>query len=382
MDTITEAVKEYYGKVLNGTKDLKTQACCCVANSYPAAVKEALELIDDEIVSHYYGCGSPIPPLLDGITALDLGCGSGRDVYVVARLAGEKGHVIGVDMTEEQLAIARRHEDEQRRRFGYAKSNVEFIQGYIEDLKSAGIADNSVDLVISNCVINLSPYKQKIFDEIWRVLKPGGEFYFSDVFADRRIPEALSQDPVLHGECISGAMYYEDFRRMMAKSGFADFRYMSVRRLDLDNREIVNKVGFAAFTERTVRAFKLADLEDRCEDYGQVAVYRGNIENCPHAFVLDDHHRFVTGKPMLVCGNTAAMVSETRYAAAFTVSGDRSVHYGAFNCGPAVSADACCGGGPAVSADACCGGSPAVSADACCGGPAVSANECCGGSCR
>ena len=345
MNTITEAVKEYYGKVLGGTEDLKTKACCCTG-TFPEAVKEALTLIDDEIVTHYYGCGSPIPPLLDGLTVLDLGCGTGRDVYVLSKLVGENGRVIGIDMTEEQLAIARRHEEAQRRRFGYEKSNVEFIQGYIEDLAAAGIADNSIDLVISNCVINLSPYKQKIFDEIWRVLKPGGELYFSDVFADRRIPEELSRDPVLHGECISGAMYYEDFRRMMAKSGFADFRYMSIRDIELDNQEIVNKIGFANFTERTVRAFKLDDLEDICEDYGQVAVYHGTIAEHLHSFDLDDHHRFMTGKPMLVCGNTAAMVSETRYASAFTVIGDRSVHYGAFDCGGAAeSAADCCGSG-------------------------------------
>ena len=347
MNTITEAVKEYYGKVLGGTEDLKTKACCCSADSLPDAVKEALKLIDDEIVTHYYGCGSPIPPLLDGLTVLDLGCGTGRDVYVVSKLVGEEGQVIGIDMTEQQLAIARRHEEAQRRSFGYAASNVKFIQGYIEDLASAGIRDNSIDLVISNCVINLSPYKQKIFDEIWRVLKPGGELYFSDVFADRRIPEELSQDPILHGECISGAMYYEDFRRMMARSGFADFRYMSVRAIDLDNREILNKIGFANFSERTVRAFKLENLEDICEDYGQVAVYHGTIAEHPHSFDLDDHHHFVTGKPMLVCGNTAAMVSETRYASAFTVIGDRLVHYGAFDCGGAVAAaeDCCSSGG-------------------------------------
>ena len=177
------------------------------------------------------------------------------------------------------------------------------------------------------------------------MLKPGGELYFSDVFADRRIPEELVQDPVLHGECISGAMYYEDFRRVMSKAGFADFRYMSVREIDLDNEEIAEKVGFATFTERTVRAFKLDDLEDICEDYGQIAVYKGTIPGHPHAFALDDHHNFVTGKPMLVCGNTAAMVSETRFRDHFTVNGDRSTHYGAFDCAPAAAPEksgGCC----------------------------------------
>ena len=201
MNEIIENVKEYYGKVLDGTKDLKTKACCC-GSALPKQVKEALALIDDEIVTHYYGCGSPIPDLLDGMTVLDLGCGTGRDVYVAAKLVGEKGHVIGVDMTQEQLDIALRHAEAQYKRFGYKSSNVTFKKGYIEDLKSLGLADNSVDVVISNCVINLSPYKEEVFKEIWRVLKPGGELYFSDVFTDRRIPAALYADPVLHGECI------------------------------------------------------------------------------------------------------------------------------------------------------------------------------------
>lgn len=342
MNSIKDEVKEYYGRVLDGAKDLKTKACCCSAASFPKEIREALELIDEEIISHYYGCGSPIPPLLEGMTVLDLGCGSGRDVYVVSKLVGETGRVIGIDMTREQLDIARRHREAQMERFGYEKSNVDFKLGYIEDLASAGIADSSVDVVISNCVINLSPYKQEVFNEIRRVLKPRGELYFSDVFADRRIPDELIRDPILHGECISGAMYYEDFRRVMSKAGFADFRYMSIREIELGNEEIEQKVGFATFTERTVRAFKLDSLEDICEDYGQIAIYNGTIPGHPHSFALDDHHNFITGKPMLVCGNTASMVSETRFAEAFTVIGDRSTHYGAFDCAPAKETEGGC----------------------------------------
>lgn len=340
MDRIIENVKEYYGKVLHSTADLKSKACCCSPSSMSKEVKEAISLIADEVVTRYYGCGSPLPPLLDGMTVLDLGCGSGLDVYVAAKLVGEHGQVIGVDMTQEQLDIAQKYEDEQRQRFGYAKSNVRFIKGYIEDLSSAGIKDSSVDIVISNCVINLSPYKEKVFKEIWRVLKPGGELYFSDVFADRRIPEQLATDPILRGECIGGAMYSEDFRRIMERSGFVDFRYKSIRNLDLDNEAIITKIGFANFTERTVRAFKLDDLEDICEDYGQIAVYSGNISGHPHFFDLDDHHRFFTGKPLLICGNTASMLAKTRFASVVKVIGDRSVHYGAFNgCGTSGETD-------------------------------------------
>lgn len=348
MSDIYESVKEYYGKTLQRTDDLQTKACCCAPSAMSKEVNEAVALVAEEIVTRYYGCGSPLPPLLEGMTVLDLGSGSGLDVYVAAKLVGEQGRVIGVDMTQEQLDVAQKYEDEQRRRFGYAKSNVRFIKGYIEDLRAVGIEDNSVDIVISNCVINLSPFKEKVFEEIWRVLKPGGELYFSDVFADRRIPEPLASDPVLRGECIGGAMYVEDFRRIMQRAGFVDFRYKSSRALELDNVAIIEKVGFANFMERTVRAFKLDDLEDICEDYGQVAVYNGSIPGHPHFFDLDDHHRFFTGKPMLVCGNTASMLSKTRFASAFKVVGDRSTHFGAFaGCGTSGEAEcadsgACC----------------------------------------
>jgi SAM-dependent methyltransferase len=331
MEQILEKVKEYYGKQLHGTSDLKISNCC--AESPPAEVRSILPYIADEIKDKYYGCGSPLPPLLRGMTVLDLGCGTGRDVYVASKLAGESGHVIGVDMTLEQIEVAKKYQEEQRVSFGFDKSNVTFHQGYIEDLKALGIEDNSVDVVISNCVINLSPSKEQIFREIYRFLKPGGELYFSDVFADRRIPGDLANDPVLRSECLSGAMYVEDFRRLMTAAGWADFRYTNIREFEINNANINRKIGFVNFTSRTVRAFKLHDLEDICEDFGQVAYYNGKIPGHTHFFDLDDHHRFFTGKPMLVCGNTASMLTNTRFGKAFTVT-DRIAHFGAFaGCG-------------------------------------------------
>jgi SAM-dependent methyltransferase len=266
------------------------------------------------------------------MTVLDLGCGTGRDVYIASKLAGEKGSAIGIDMTTEQIETAKKYQEEHRERFGFKSTNVKFFQGYIEDLKSLGIEDSSVDVVISNCVINLSPAKELVFKEIFRILKPGGELYFSDIFANRRISESLATDPVLRGECLSGALYIEDFRRIMESCGWADFRYTSIVNLDIGNEEIESKLGFATFSSRTVRAFKLTDLEDICEDYGQVAYYDGSIPGHPHFFDLDDHHRFFTKKPMLVCGNTASMISNTRYGKAFKIVGDRSTHFGVFDC--------------------------------------------------
>lgn len=343
-------VKEYYGKVLKGQKDLKTSACCS-ADAFPEPMKSVIKNIEPEILDKFYGCGSSLPPLLRGCTILDLGCGTGRDVYLASYLAGEDGFVIGVDMTNEQLDIGRKYQEKQRIKFGFRKSNVEFRQGYIEDLKDINIKDNSQDVVISNCVINLSPDKKAVFEELFRVLKPGGEVYFSDIFSDRRIPEQIKDDAVLYGECLGGAMYIEDFRRMLREIGCPDYRIVSRKKLTITEQEIKEKVGAIDFYSITIRAFKLDDLEDICEDYGQVAIYLGSITDNRNQFLLDDHHIFIANKPMLVCGNTASMLMKTRYAEHFNVMGNRSAHYGPFKCTPSAekiknndfgSAGSCC----------------------------------------
>jgi ubiquinone/menaquinone biosynthesis C-methylase UbiE len=263
----TAYVKNYYGKVLRGIHDLKTSACCCSDEQLHPAIRNIEKELDNEILTKFYGCGSPIPPALDGCRVLDLGCGTGKDVFIASRLAGEKGYVIGVDMTDEQLEIANRHLGPQMERFGFTRPNVEFRAGYIEDLKESGIEDDSIDVVMSNCVINLASDKEAVFKEIFRVLKPGGELYFSDVFSGRRVPEHIANDPILHSECLGGAMYIEDFRRMMRRAGCPDYRIAARHKVKINNPEIKEKVGMVDFYSMTVRAFKLETLEDICEDY-------------------------------------------------------------------------------------------------------------------
>jgi len=325
-----EAVQHYYGEVLKSSADLQTSACC-VGGAPASYIADALKEVHEEVKARFYGCGSPIPLALEGAHVLDLGCGTGRDCYVLSQLVGPEGSVVGVDMTPAQLAIARTHRDYHVKKFGFA--NVEFRQGYIEDLNTARIADNSVDVVVSNCVLNLSPDKSRVFSEIFRVLKPGGELYFSDVFADRRVPAALAADPVVLGECLGGALYWDDFRRLMATVGSQDVRTAERRRVAINNPEIERKTQPIGFYSVTVRAFKL-DLEDRCEDYGQAVIYNGTIAEAPHGFDLDDHHRFEANKVVPVCGNTADMIAASRYAPHFRVIGDKSIHHGLFDCGP------------------------------------------------
>lgn len=334
-----EIVQKYYGETLSGAQDLQTNACCA-AEDLPGFVKPLLSKIHDNVLTRYYGCGLVMPELLDGLTILDLGCGAGRDVYVLSQLVGEHGQVIGVDMTEEQLAVARQHEAYHRTAFGYKRSNVRFLHGYIERLDELDLADASVDIIVSNCVINLAPDKAAVMREAQRVLKPGGEMYFSDVYSDRRIPTALTNDPVLYGECLSGALYWNDFIPLARAHGFADPRLVSDRPITIDHAELAEKTGNIRFYSATYRLFKLNNLELACEDHGQSVVYRGTVPHHPYAFVLDKHHFIETGKQFPVCGNTWRMLHDTRFSDHFDFFGNFDRHYGIFpGCGMGIPFD-------------------------------------------
>lgn len=180
-------------------------------------------------------------------------------------------------------------------RFGYAQSNVAFHQGYIEKLDELPLEDASFDVIVSNCVLNLAMDKPAVLREAYRLLKPGGEMYFSDVYADRRVPEALRADPVLYGECLSGALYWNDFEYMARAAGFADPRLVTHRALTVENPELEAKVAPIKFMSATYRLFKL-DLEPECEDYGQAVIYKGTVPGAPHEFVLDGGHVIETSR--------------------------------------------------------------------------------------
>ena len=137
----TETVQDYYSNVTGSAGgQMQTTVCHCGKEQYPLHMHDILRLIPDEIEQKAYGCGSPVPLALEGCTVLDLGCGTGRDVYLTARLVGPKGKVIGLDMNEEQLHVARKYQAQMTDAWGY--SNVSFLRGNIEDLVSAGIADH------------------------------------------------------------------------------------------------------------------------------------------------------------------------------------------------------------------------------------------------
>jgi len=258
-----------------------------------------------------------------------LNSGTGRDCYVMSKLAGPNAKITGIDMTEGQITVAEKYVERQTRIFGYSRPNVNFIFEYIESL-SKHFTTESLDLVTSNCVINLTEDKEVILRQVYNVLKFGGEMYFADIYADRRVPEAITRDQVLRGECLGGALYYKDFERMARKVGFTDPRIVSKRTVQICNNEIERLVGNIRFCSITYRLWKLAGLEDACEDYGHIAIYKGQIQQAPFKFKLDDGHLFQKNKPERICGNTALMLSKTRFREHFDILGDFNEHFGMF----------------------------------------------------
>jgi SAM-dependent methyltransferase len=220
-DDVRQAVRERYGAIVETRGE--AVSCCGPGTSTYDEKAQVYGYSRDETdavpqgSNLGLGCGNPlaIASLQPGQTVLDLGSGAGFDCFLAARAVGDTGHVIGVDMTHEMLRKARHNAIEG----GYA--NVEFRLGEIEYLP---VADQSVDVVISNCVINLSPEKPKVYREAFRALRPGGRLAVSDVVATAVVPDAVKQDMTLHSSCLVGASLIEDIEAMLSEAGFSDIR--------------------------------------------------------------------------------------------------------------------------------------------------------------
>jgi arsenite methyltransferase len=225
-DKVREAVRKNYGAVAQAGNSgcCLTSSCCSPGGVSSAdAVSIRLGYSNGEVsavpegANMGLGCGNPqsIASLKPGEIVLDLGSGGGFDCFLAARAVGETGKVIGVDMTPEMLSKAR----ENASKAGF--KNVEFRLGEIAHLP---VADNSVDVILSNCVINLSPEKHKVFDDAFRVLKSGGRLAVSDIVATAELPEEVKNDLALHAGCMAGATLISDVEAMLRKCGFINVR--------------------------------------------------------------------------------------------------------------------------------------------------------------
>lgn len=329
MNEIMQTIRDYYA-------EKKLSDIISIEGLEPSAeAAEALALLPEDMRENKMLPGYPFPPMLDGCTVVVLGARNGRDAFVASKLVGESGKIIAIEGCARDAEKANEAKEQIAQAFGFAKSNVHFVNTAIEDLSAAGIADGSVDVVIANCAVSHSPFKLKVLSEVYRVLKEGGEFYEFDVFCNRRIDPEQKADPAIAGGLLAETGYDQDFRRTMRKAGWEDFRHMSFHAVEVTDEAAAKAKGEGTTYEgRYVRAVKSQVIEDLCEQYGQYATYDGKIAGCPDYFDLDDHHRFFTDEPMSVCSNSCSMVADTRYGAHFKVDGNLRHHYGAFGkCG-------------------------------------------------
>jgi arsenite methyltransferase len=218
---IHEAVREHYAERIKNSAPCcgPDNSCCSTEGSlYPA---DLLTIVPSDVASTSYGCGDPITlaSLKPGQTVLDLGSGAGLDCLLAAQKVGPEGRVIGVDMTPEMIERAQTNAKRVN------VTNVEFRQGYLEDLP---VESNTVDVIISNCVINLSPDKEKVFTEAFRVLAPGGKLAVSDIVTDGPLPESVKQSLSAWAGCVAGAVNAKDYIGMMESVGFRDISIKSV----------------------------------------------------------------------------------------------------------------------------------------------------------
>jgi arsenite methyltransferase len=330
---VEDAVKDRYRR---GAQERVADLCCPVDYD-----PRYLAAIPDEVLERDYGCGDPSRHLRPGETVLDLGSGTGKICFIAAQVVGPAGRVIGIDMTDEMLQVARRNAPVVAERLGFA--NVEFRRGRIQDLgldfdlldqalarepianaeallRASAlaeelrrgrplVADGSVDVVVSNCVLNLvdGGQKPRLFREIYRVLRNGGRAVISDIVSDEPVPLDLQQDPELWSGCISGAMTESGFLEAFEAAGFHGIRILERQ------REPWRTVAGIEFRSVTLEAFK--GKEGVCLERRQAVIYKG-----PFREVLDDdNHRMHRGERYAVCDKTFRLYQQEPYRSFFEV---------------------------------------------------------------
>lgn len=327
MHNVEDAVQQRYS---DGARQAQADLCC--PTSYDP---KYLEAIPAEVLERDYGCGDPTRHVREGETVLDLGSGAGKICFIASQIVGPLGKVIGVDMNEEMLSVARRNSSEVARRVGH--SNVDFRRGkiqdlaldldaveiwlkahpvrctsdlsameaYIEDIRKNCplVASNSIDVVISNCVLNLvkPSAKAALFAEIYRVLRRGGRAVISDIVSDEDVPVHLQDDPDLWTGCISGALREDQFLSRFEAAGFYGISVLERQ------REPWRTVDGIEFRSVTVAAYK--GKEGACWDHKQAVIYRGPFKKITD----DDGHVLQRGLRIAVCEKTFNIYSREPY---------------------------------------------------------------------
>ena len=323
MDT---QIKEAYAKAATETITL------CSTNAYMGM---DLSWIPDEVLRTNQGCASPLADAKNdvdrGSVVVDLGCGAGLDVFLASKQVGPGGHVYGVDMTPEMLDIARKHQEQVAKTLGYSKSNVTFHHGTMEEIP---IDSDVADTVISNCVVNLSHDKSKVFSEILRILRPGGKFVISDVLTMGELPLYIQHDQNLVNLCLGGAMSISSFLKVLHECGFQGKTLLS--------QKSYSQVDGYDFLSLTVTAFKPVAVEETEQKYATLIG--------PCSAVVDElGNRYDRGVATEVTPETAQMLQLPRYRSYFFVTPEPREMAGAAQLGIPPEPGPCVYGGDFVS---------------------------------
>lgn len=307
-------VREFYGNAA----DKPDAELCCPTKYEDSAVAH----IPKDVLDRFYGCGSPMTSagIREGEVVVDLGSGAGIDIFIAAKFVGAAGRAIGVDMTDRMLHVARENQPRVAAALGY--DAVEFREGFLEQIP---VESKSVDLVTSNCVVNLSPDKPRVFGEIWRVLKDHGRILISDIVSEKAVPPHLKVNPQLWGECLVGALTQEEFIAALERAGFYG--------IEILKKSYWKDVEGYPFFSITVRGWKF-EKTSGCVFKGHRAVYLGPAK----AFVDEEGHQFPRNEPYEICTDTVAKLSHAPYKAMFAILEPGEERAGFACCGP----EGCC----------------------------------------
>jgi ubiquinone/menaquinone biosynthesis C-methylase UbiE len=299
-DVSRNDVQSFYSKAA-----ITAQEKLCCPTEYDSS---ELSHIPKEVLEISYGCGSPVGKagLQEGQTMVDLGSGGGIDCFIAAKHVGEKGHVYGIDMTEEMLNVARKNSNQVIKNLGY--DNIDFKLGFLESIP---IDDASVDLVTSNCVINLSTKKNDVFKEIYRILKPGGHFLVSDIISEIKVPEEMQNNKELWGECVSGALTLQEFINYSRNNQFKGLR--------IQKDYLWKKVEDIKFYSYTIEGFKICSNGNSLVDDSIFATYTGPFDS-----VVFQGTKFDLGDTIQIDRNTAEVMFSRSYSGQFIITDSKT----------------------------------------------------------
>ncbi len=311
-DVSRSDVRNFYSKAA-----VSAQESLCCPTQYDS---KDLSHIPKEVLEISYGCGSPVgrANLREGEVMVDLGSGGGIDCFIAARHVGKTGRIYGIDMTEEMLGVARKNATLVAKNLGY--NNIEFRQGYLESIP---VDDSSVDLVTSNCVINLSTDKDEVFGEIHRILKPGGRFMISDIISDKEVSEAMQTNKELWGECVSGALTLNKFLSYAKKNRFQGLR--------VQKDYLWKEVEGIKFYSYTIEGCKHVPSEKKSFFSSLLATYAGPFESVTFQGTI-----YPMGIAVEINEDTAQLLASHSYAGQIIITNPTTEK-------PAEPESSCCG---------------------------------------